>query len=63
MKDEKIIGVVPIMVEKPCFVCDGTGTMCNICGESQSVCDCDEENTYQCENCNGTGRSMCTVGR
>jgi hypothetical protein len=46
--------------ERACFACDGTGQMCNICGESERVCRCeDEEGDYPdfraCKNCEGTG--------
>lgn len=31
------------MVDKNCFRCDGSGKVCNICGESSAACSCDEE--------------------
>jgi len=44
-----------------CFRCDGTGNLCNICGESERACSCEddgEEPTYfECTDCDGTGRS------
>lgn len=51
-----------------CFRCDGTGQICNICGESEMACDCDstQVENYQkehdmdqfdnCEYCKGTGK-------
>ena len=42
-----------------CFRCDGTGTICVTCGESEKVCKCMEnggEPEYsECEDCKGTG--------
>lgn len=26
-----------------CFRCDGTGEICNICGESRTACGCSDE--------------------
>ena len=43
------------------FDCDGTGQMCNICGESEAACSCDgEEDTCDCTDCDGTGRFCVT---
>jgi len=43
-----------------CFRCDGTGLICDICGESESACTCEKEGkepTYsECEDCEGTGK-------
>lgn len=41
-----------------CFQCDGTGQMCDICGESETACSCDEmERTFSaCEDCKGVGQ-------
>jgi hypothetical protein len=43
-----------------CFRCDGTGLLCNFCGESSAVhCDCSvegEEDFFECEDCGGTGK-------
>lgn len=41
--------------KRACFQCDGTGQMCNICGESESACECDEEDFFTCPNCKGSG--------
>jgi hypothetical protein len=42
-----------------CFLCGGTGQICDICGESESACECfndGEEPTYSdCEACDGSG--------
>jgi hypothetical protein len=54
-------------MSKPCFRCDGTGKICNICGESEKACSCDateiEEHEADgfdqfddCEDCKGTGK-------
>jgi hypothetical protein len=34
-----------------CFRCDGSGLICNICGESAQACRCDEENFAECPDC------------
>jgi hypothetical protein len=28
---------------KPCFICDGHGELCDVCGESPEACECDED--------------------
>jgi hypothetical protein len=40
-----------------CSLCDGTGLVCDICGEPERGCDCDVGvRTFSaCENCEGTG--------
>jgi hypothetical protein len=44
---------------KPCFRCDGTGEICNVCGESRAACKCNfkigEEDYGPCEDCAGEG--------
>ena len=42
---------------RPCFVCDGTGEMCDCCGESIKVCECEEDDKswVSCKDCNGHG--------
>jgi hypothetical protein len=54
--------------EKPketnCFRCDGTGELCNGCGESAAHCvdSCPDEDNglavgfYECPDCKGTGK-------
>lgn len=45
-----------------CFRCDGTGKLCNVCGEAPATCRCDgtdvdnDEQWYACDDCGGTGR-------
>lgn len=44
-----------------CFRCDGTGLICDACGETESVCACELEGldvrTFSdCEDCKGSGR-------
>lgn len=53
------------MTDKDCFRCDGSGKICNICGESASACSCNEEeineyvaefqdsNVGDCDDCGG----------
>lgn len=42
-------------VQRRCFRCDGTGLICDICGESEAACNClneGEDPTYSdCEDC------------
>jgi hypothetical protein len=43
-----------------CFRCDGTGKICDVCGESPLACECDECDggcvASDCEDCGGTGK-------
>ena len=43
--------------KRPCFLCDGTGQMCDVCGESMRVCGCDESESSSsaCSACGGKG--------
>lgn len=34
-----------------CLICNGTGFTCNLCGEAENVCDCDEFDFVECESC------------
>lgn len=42
-----------------CFTCDGQGTLCDICGESNAACICEVEDESAglspCWNCQGSG--------
>jgi hypothetical protein len=40
------------------FICNGTGKMCNVCGEASNACMCEEgdEDFRDCESCKGTGQ-------
>jgi len=42
-------------MKRACFICDGTGQMCDICGESESVCSCSADEYRDCADCDGTG--------
>jgi hypothetical protein len=55
--DEKGNKMTPCVI-KPHFTCDGTGQMCNACGESSSACQCDEDEQeiVDCEECDGAAR-------
>jgi hypothetical protein len=55
------------VVVKQCFNCDGTGQLCDICGESSKACGCEpdeidahvaeyDEQYSVCPHCNGTGK-------
>lgn len=44
-----------------CFRCDGTGRICDCCGESDAACSCEREGLglparSDCDDCKGTGR-------
>lgn len=42
--------------KRNCFVCNGTGDMCDACGEAENVCDCDDEQILvDCVDCEGSG--------
>jgi hypothetical protein len=37
---------------KTCLICDGTGLVCRICGESEVACQCDpDDEEYGFEDC------------
>ena len=38
-----------------CPDCDGTGEVCEDCGQSSDDCDCGDSQLVPCEFCNGTG--------
>ena len=42
-----------------CFRCDGTGLICDICGESEAACGClnsgSSPSFSDCSDCEGTG--------
>lgn len=42
------------------FTCDGTGEMCETCGESSAACSCNENNLVVCEECDGAGQFCVT---
>ena len=39
------------------FTCDGTGEMCDVCGESERACSCElhERDLVPCGGCDGLG--------
>ena len=44
-------------IKNKCFRCDGSGEICNICGESLGACQCgDGQEVDMCPDCNGTGK-------
>jgi hypothetical protein len=51
-------------VIKPHFTCDGTGQMCDRCGESPETCGCEDDGEepdfVKCEECDGAGRFCVT---
>ena len=47
-------------VVKPHFTCDGTGQICNTCGESEEACGCEEPDLGKCDECDGAGRFCVT---
>jgi len=39
-----------------CSVCNGTGQLCNCCGEAEAACECpDGFDPGECETCKGKG--------
>lgn len=54
---KKVKPVVKPMKQVYCFICDGTGEMCNSCGEAEGTCDCGDYDFQECANCAGTGVS------
>ena len=48
----------------PCFRCDGTGLICDRCGESEAACSCeDDEEPVESEgSCMGNA-TACGAGR
>ncbi len=46
----------PKPVKTQCFRCNGTGNICDMCGESESVqCDCEDQSYSECPDCEGSG--------
>jgi hypothetical protein len=52
--------VTPAPAKAKCFRCDGTGLICDTCGESEAVCGCLKsglsESFSDCTDCTGTGK-------
>lgn len=52
-----------------CIRCDGTGLLCNVCGESEAICigDCEPGSRlcghFNCPDCDGSGESLPSDGR
>lgn len=44
-----------IKQQRSCFFCDGSGQMCNICGEADGACECDDYDMRDCDDCGGNG--------
>lgn len=46
------------MSKRNCFTCNGTGVMCDFCGEASDACHCDDDGDSEvrdCDECLGTG--------
>jgi hypothetical protein len=43
-------------------ICDGTGHICDFCGENEAVCQCDDDEKIvsDCPVCDGTGQFCVT---
>lgn len=54
----KIKAALPPERPRPsrCFRCDGTGRLCDICGESPTACRCSPPTFSDCQDCGGHGR-------
>lgn len=60
-KEIKLPPALPRPSQYQCFRCDGTGRLCDICGESPKACCCEKDGigdpTYSdCQDCGGKGR-------
>lgn len=56
-KRTKRVPKPPAVREPRCFACDGSGTRCNRCGETESACGCEEGfDPGPCDDCKGTGK-------
>ncbi len=60
MTDEKKDDIPPARPPK-CFMCDGTGKLCPVCGEPEKACHCGEDfgstpAMDDCPDCSGTGK-------
>lgn len=57
-RPKKVNPVAQVCIVKPHFDCDGTGRMCDRCGESEAACRCDEDDGEQqlskCAGCDGS---------
>lgn len=58
--DKMMLAARPGKLGKPsvCVRCDGTGKICDTCGESEKACGCADDFKLfsNCEDCKGTGK-------
>jgi hypothetical protein len=57
----RIRATVAPVAPASCFRCDGTGKLCNLCGEAPQACRCEKNGEedhewYDCDDCGGTGK-------
>lgn len=38
-----------------CDVCNGTGYICDNCGDPEDECDCEAPDSMTCDECGGSG--------
>ncbi len=58
---EAVLPAAPRPKVSRCFRCDGTGFLCDICGEAPDACRCEQDglgvpSQSACEDCAGTGK-------
>jgi hypothetical protein len=46
---------MPVPRNTTCFRCDGSGKICNRCGEASGACECGDFALEMCAECKGTG--------
>ncbi len=60
-KDERLAEGLKKLGRSSCFRCDGTGQLCDTCGESPNACSCERDGLgvpsfSSCADCGGNGR-------
>lgn len=58
MPKKKVKAKPEIKQKRPCFQCNGTGQMCDSCGEAENVTACEEgghPSLDKCDSCKGSG--------
>jgi hypothetical protein len=56
-REEKRELILALDVRSRCFLCNGTGEQCEVCGEAEAACTCDGGPTLgPCSDCDGSGK-------